>query len=76
MFSRRQTCQGKSQKPRSLDSREEGNQISGAYRRMSPWEMCKSSGRNEMNVDVASKVRSSEGRACNCRVKATWIAEI
>jgi hypothetical protein len=30
----------------------------------------------KMNVDVASKVRSSEGRACNCRVKATWIAEI
>jgi hypothetical protein len=30
----------------------------------------------KMNAEVASKVRSSEGRACNCRVKATWIAEI
>src|SRR5215470_10921765 len=47
MFSRRQTCRGKSQRPRSLDSREEGNRISEAYRRASPWETRKSSGRNE-----------------------------
>ena len=33
MFSRRQTCRGKSQAPRSWDSRVAGNQDSGAYRR-------------------------------------------
>ena len=32
MFSRRKACRGKSQKPRSLDSRVAGNQDSGAYR--------------------------------------------
>jgi hypothetical protein len=33
MFSRGQTCGGKSQRPRSLDSRKERNRISEAYRR-------------------------------------------
>jgi hypothetical protein len=33
VLSRRQTYRGKSQKPRSLDSRGEGNRASGAYRR-------------------------------------------
>ena len=33
VFSRRQTCRGKSQAPRSLDSRVAGNQDSEAYRR-------------------------------------------
>jgi hypothetical protein len=33
MFSRVQTCRGKSQAPRSWDSRVAGNQDSGAYRR-------------------------------------------
>jgi hypothetical protein len=30
----------------------------------------------KVNVNVASKVRSPEGRACNCRAKAAWVAEI
>jgi hypothetical protein len=29
-----------------------------------------------VNVDVASKMNGPEGRACNCRVKAAWGAEI
>ncbi len=47
VFSRRQTCRGKSQKPRSLDSRVAGNRDSEAYRQPSPWGMGESSGRNE-----------------------------
>src|SRR5262249_36633872 len=37
VFSRRQTCRGKSQEPRSLDSRVAGNQDSEAYRQGLPW---------------------------------------
>src|SRR5271166_2524646 len=36
MFSRRKACRGKSQKPRSLDSRVAGNQDSEAYRQRLP----------------------------------------
>src|SRR5271170_4173843 len=36
VFSRRQTCRGKSQAPRSSDSRVAGNQDSEAYRRGLP----------------------------------------
>ena len=41
------THRGKSQKPRSLDSREEGNQISETYRQHHPWGDGEPSGRNE-----------------------------
>ena len=37
MFSRGQTCRGKSQAPRSLDSRVAGNQNPEAYRQGLPW---------------------------------------
>src|SRR5450830_2154404 len=37
VFSRRQTCRGKSQAPRSLDGRVEGNQDSEAHRQGLPW---------------------------------------
>jgi hypothetical protein len=37
MFSRRKACRGKSQEPRSLDSRVAGNQDSEAYRQRLPW---------------------------------------
>jgi hypothetical protein len=47
MFSRRQTCRGKSQEPRSLDSRVAGNQDSEAYRQGLPWGDYESPGRNE-----------------------------
>ena len=47
MFSRRQTCRGKSQAPRSLDSRVAGNQDSEAYRQGLPWGDYESPGRND-----------------------------
>ena len=47
MFSRRQTCRGNSQEPRSLDSRVAGNQDSKAYRQGLPWGDHESPGRNE-----------------------------
>src|SRR5271167_62680 len=46
MFSRRKACRGKSQKPRSLDSRVAGNQDSEAYRQRLPREGDESPGRN------------------------------
>jgi hypothetical protein len=47
VFSRRQTCRGNSQAPRSLDSRVEGNQDSEAYRQNLPWGDHELPGRNE-----------------------------
>jgi hypothetical protein len=47
MFSRRQTCRGKSQAPRSLARRAAGNQDSEAYRQGLPWGDYESPGRNE-----------------------------
>ena len=47
MFSRRKACRGKSQKPRSLDSRVEGNRDSEAYRQRLPREDDESPGRND-----------------------------
>ena len=46
LFSGRQSRRGKNQEPRSLDSREEGNRFSEAYRQGLPWGDCESSGRN------------------------------
>ena len=36
MFSRRQSCKGKNQKPCSLDGRYEGNRLSEAHRQSIP----------------------------------------
>ena len=47
VFSRRQTCRGKSQAPRSLDGRVEGNQDSEAHRQGLPRGDRESPGRNE-----------------------------
>src|SRR5271156_4588173 len=47
MLSRRQTCRGKSQEPRSLDSRVAGNQNSEAYRQRLPRGDDEPPGRNE-----------------------------
>ena len=47
MFSRRQTCRGNSQEPRSLDSRVAGNQDPEAYRQGLPWEDHEPPGRND-----------------------------
>src|ERR1700757_2249800 len=46
MFSRRQTCRGQSQEPRSLDSRVAGNQDLEAYRQGLPRGDYESPGRN------------------------------
>src|SRR5208337_1048926 len=47
MFSRRKACRGKSQEPRSLDSRVAGNQDSEAYRQHLPRGDDESPGRND-----------------------------
>ena len=47
MFSRDQSCRGKSQRPRSLDSRVAGNQDPEAYRQGLPWGDYEPSGRND-----------------------------
>ena len=47
VFSRRQACRGKSQAPRSLDSRVAGNQNPEAYRQGLPWGDHESPGRND-----------------------------
>jgi hypothetical protein len=45
-FSRDDTCRGKNQRPRSLDSKVEGNQDFGAYRRHYRKDGCESPGRS------------------------------
>ena len=78
MFSRRKKrcwpAVGKSQKPRSLDSRVAGNQDSGAYRQRLLGEDDRDyRAVTTVNAKVASKVRSSpEGRVPNRRAKAAW----
>jgi hypothetical protein len=47
VFSRSQTCRGKSQESRSLDGRVEGNQDSEAIDKVSLGGDCESPGRNE-----------------------------
>ena len=76
VFSRDQTCRGKSQTPRSLDGRVEGNRDSEAHRQGLPWGDCESPGRNESEREVASKTNESESRARKRRAKAAWDAEI
>ena len=76
VFSRRQTCRGKSQEPRSLDSRVAGNQNSEAYRQGLPWGDHESPGRNESERAGGLENDGSEGRARNRRAKAAWDAEI
>ena len=63
MFSRRQSCRGKSQEPRSLDSRVAGNQDPEAYRQSHLEGGCELSGRNASERKVASLMRNSGGRA-------------
>ena len=76
MFSRRQTCRGKSQEPRSLDSRVAGNQTLKPIDKVSLGEITSHRAVTKVNAQVASKIRESEGRACNRRAKAAWGAEI
>ena len=55
MFSRRQTCRGKSQAPRSLDSRVASNQDSEAYRQGLLGEITSHRAVTTVNANVASK---------------------
>ena len=75
MFSRRPSCRGKSQPPRSLDSRVAGNQHPEACRQSLPGEAASHRAVTQVNAEVAPKVRSPEGRADNCTAKAAWAAE-
>jgi hypothetical protein len=70
------TCRGKSQTPRSLDGRVEGNRDSEAHRQGLPWGDCESPGRNESEREVASKTNEPGSRARKRRAKAAWGAEI
>ena len=76
VFSRRQTCRGKSQAPRSLDSRVERDQNPEAYRQGLPWGDYELPGRNDSERKCGLERRRSEGRACFRRAKAAWGAEI
>ena len=76
VVSRRQTCRGKSQKPRSLDSRVAGNQYPEAYRQDFPWGSASHWAVTKVNAEVASKVIKPEGRARIRRAKAAWVVEI
>ena len=76
VFSRDQTCRGKSQAPRSLDGRVEGNRDSEAPRQGLLMGDHESPGRNESEREVASKPYEPESRAHKRRAKAAWDAEI
>ena len=70
MFSRGQTCRGRSQSPRSLDSGGDGNGTFEAYRQDLPRGGYELPGRNNSERIVASKMSIPEGRARNRRAKA------
>jgi len=59
-----------------LDSREEGNRCSEAYRQAFRREGASHRAVTKVNADVAPKVNGPEGRARNRRAKAAWAAEI
>ena len=66
VFSRSQSCRGKSQKPRSLDGRQEGNRMSEAHRQRLPWgDRASHRAVTRVNAQVAPKVSSPGGRARN-----------
>ena len=60
---------GQSQEPRSSDSRVAGNQDPEAYRQISLGEITSYRAVTTVNVDVASKMNGSEGRARNPRAR-------
>ena len=75
LFSGRQSRRGNNQEPRSLDSREEGNRTSEAYRHSLPWGDRESSGRNANERASGLESAYSEGRALNRMAKAAWVVE-
>jgi hypothetical protein len=71
MFSRRQSCRGKSQNPVVWIAEAMETEAFEAYRQDLPRGGYESPGRNKSERVVASKVNIPEGRACNRRAKAT-----
>jgi hypothetical protein len=79
VFSRRQTCQGKSQAPCSSDGRmagAKGPEVLKAHRQGLPWGDYESPGRNDSKRRCSLENARSEGRARHRRAKAAWDAEI
>jgi hypothetical protein len=78
VFSRRQTCRGKSQEPCSLDGRMAGPKFQNpeAHRQGLPWGGYESPGRNDSERIGGLEKRRPEGRARFRRAKAEWGAEI
>ena len=78
VFSRKQTCQGKSQEPCSSDGRMAGMKIPEvlkAHRQALPWGDYESPGRNDSKRRCSLENARSEGRARHRRAKAAWDAE-
>ena len=76
MFSRRQTCRGKSQSPVVWIAEVMETETLKPIDKVSLGEITSHRAVTTVNVDVASKMSSSGGRARNRRVKAAWGAEI
>ena len=70
MFSRRQSCRGKSQNPVVWIAEAMETEAFEAYRQDLPRGGYELLGRNKSERVVASKVNIPEGRACNRRAKA------
>ena len=71
MFSRRQSCRGKSQSPVVRIAEEMETEPTKPIDKISLGEINESPGRNNNERVVASKVSKSEGRAFIRRAKAT-----
>ena len=76
MFSRRQTCRGRSQSPVVWIAEERETELSKPIDKASLGEVTSHRAVTTVNAKVASKVSSPEGRAPNRRAKAAWGAEI
>ena len=71
MFSRGQTCRGKSQSPVVWIAEVMETEILKPIDKISLGEIYESPGRNKSERIVASKVKATKGRASNCKAKAT-----
>ena len=70
MFSRGQSCRGRSQSPVVWIAEEMETETFEAYRQDLPRGGYESPGRNKSERIVASRMNTTEGRACNRRAKA------
>jgi len=72
MFSRRQSCRGKSQEPRSWIAGWRETETLKPIDKVFLGEITSHRAVTKVNAYVASKVNKSEGRARNRRAKAAW----